>query len=49
MNSFEFGNLDDIIHNRIFSVPDYQRDYSWGKSEVTTLLEDIFKLADTNF
>lgn len=41
MNNIEFQNLDDILHNIVLSIPDYQRNYSWTNSEVSTLLEDI--------
>ena len=48
MNTIDFSSLDDIVHNGIFAIPDYQRDFSWGKSEVTTLLEDIENLFHAN-
>lgn len=44
MNSIEFNSLDDILHNTIFAIPDYQRGYSWSNAEVSTLLEDIERL-----
>lgn len=30
----------------IFNVPDYQRGYRWGKSQITTFLEDIKKACE---
>lgn len=48
MNRIDFESLDEIIHGTIFSIPDYRRDYSWGKGEVLTLLDDIHTLYDNN-
>ncbi len=48
MNHIDFDSLDDVVHSTVFSIPDYQRDYSWGKGEVLTLLDDIHTLYDNN-
>ena len=48
MNHINFDSLDDITHSTLFAIPDYQRDYSWGKAEVETLLEDIRELHNKN-
>lgn len=48
MNHIDFNSLDDIVHNTVFSIPDYQRDYSWSRGEVETLLDDIGALYETN-
>ena len=48
MNHIDFNSLDDIVHNIVFSIPDYQRDYSWSKGEVETLLDDIETLYNQN-
>lgn len=48
MNHINFDCLDDITHSTLFAIPDYQRDYSWGTSEVETLLEDIRELLNKN-
>lgn len=34
-------NLDDLLKNKIFNIPIYQRPYSWEKHHVETLLNDI--------
>ena len=33
--------LADLLHNRLFRIPDYQRSYSWSSRERTDLFEDI--------
>jgi uncharacterized protein with ParB-like and HNH nuclease domain len=43
----EFGllTLPEIFNNRLFVIPDYQRGYSWEKTQVQDLLHDIDNLA----
>lgn len=48
MSEIEFNSLDDLLHNKVIAIPDYQRDYSWGKAEISTLLEDIESLVRIN-
>ena len=38
-------SLNDLFHNRIFQVPDYQRGYSWERRQVREFLEDLELLA----
>ena len=33
--------LADLLHNRLFHIPDYQRSYSWSSCERKDLFEDI--------
>ena len=33
--------LADLLHNRLFRIPDYQRSYSWSSREREDLFEDI--------
>lgn len=43
MQIFE-KNLKEILRNYSnLEVPFFQRDYTWGKSEVQKLLDDIYK------
>lgn len=48
ISPMNFNTFDDIVHNKLFAIPDYQRDYAWKKSSVETLLDDIIALADRN-
>ena len=34
-------SLPNLFHERIFQVPDYQRDYAWEREHVGELLEDV--------
>ena len=34
-------SLDNLFHNRVFRVPDYQRGYSWEDRQVREFLEDL--------
>tara|TARA_R100000789_G_scaffold60398_1_gene57754 strand:- start:283 stop:2190 length:1908 start_codon:yes stop_codon:yes gene_type:complete len=38
--------LSEIFEGRLFSIPDYQRGYSWDKEQVQALLDDIELLFD---
>ena len=48
MNHINFDSLNDITFSTLFAIPDYQRDYSWGRAEVETLLDDIRELHNKN-
>ena len=38
--------LNEVLHDRIFRVPPYQRGYSWTKGERSALFEDLQNLRD---
>ncbi len=40
----EFKPLIDILSGKLFSIPEYQRHYSWTKKERMDLFRDILKL-----
>lgn len=36
--------INDLLNeDKIYNIPSYQRDYKWGKEEITTMMEDISK------
>lgn len=37
----EIPTFQELVRNRVFKVPDYQRGYSWEEEHVRDLLEDI--------
>jgi len=37
----ELKHLPHFFNNKVYSIPDYQRGYSWQSNNVTDLLEDI--------
>ena len=40
--------VNDIINTGFtFEIPDYQRGYRWGKTEVTDLLDDIMDIVES--
>ena len=40
--SAEFGNtLEVILQERVLTIPDYQRGYSWGKQQLGEFLDDL--------
>lgn len=41
--------LQDIFKNRFFSIPDYQRGYSWEDKQVEAILSDIEHLMKSNY
>jgi len=45
---FELISFKDIVSNKMFKVPDYQRGYSWENKQIKDLLEDIENLIDKN-
>lgn len=40
----EYLTLDQLLSNRLFCIPDYQRAYSWQKGHRTDMFDDIEKL-----
>jgi len=40
----EFKPLVDILSGKLFSIPEYQRHYSWTKKQRIDLFRDILKL-----
>ena len=40
--------VDELLAKRLFRIPDYQRAYSWKKSQRDDLFKDIQKLRDSN-
>ena len=40
----EYRTLDEVLTKRLFRIPNYQRFYSWGKTERKYLFDDIGKL-----
>jgi uncharacterized protein with ParB-like and HNH nuclease domain len=44
MANSNLKTLSDIFNNKIFRIPDYQRGYSWGKSQLEDLWRDIDNL-----
>ena len=49
MNEFlepESFNLVNLFENAKYSVPVYQRPYSWSEKEIKKLLDDIFLIFD---
>lgn len=38
-------NLSDLFSNRFFRIPDYQRGYAWGETQLTDLWEDLEDIA----
>jgi len=44
----ELLSLYDLLTNRLFEIPDYQRTYSWRKKQRTDLLNDILKVKSSD-
>ena len=42
-------SLQDLFHNRIFRVPDYQRGYAWDEQQVGEFLDDLDLLDATRY
>ena len=42
-------SLQDLFHNRIFKVPDYQRGYAWEEQQVGEFLDDLELLDSDRF
>lgn len=48
-NNAKQRTIDQVINsNFIFQIPNYQRGYRWGKTEVTDLLDDINDIVETD-
>jgi uncharacterized protein with ParB-like and HNH nuclease domain len=46
MANSELQTLLKIFNNRIFRVPDYQRGYAWGETQLEDFWEDLQNLKD---
>jgi len=44
MANSNLKTLSEIFNDKIFKIPDYQRGYSWGKSQLEDLWRDIDNL-----
>ena len=42
-------SLQDLLHNRIFRVPDYRRGYAWDEQQVGEFLDDLDLLDATRY
>ncbi len=42
----EFKSLIEILSNKLFKIPEYQRHYSWQKKQREALFNDIRKLEE---
>ena len=40
--------LDDLLNQAVYSIPDYQRGYSWEKEQVKELADDISNIVQWN-
>jgi hypothetical protein len=40
----EYMNLQSLLTNKIYTIPEYQRAYSWTREQRTALFEDIEKI-----
>jgi uncharacterized protein with ParB-like and HNH nuclease domain len=38
--------IEDVVNNRLFKIPDYQRGYSWESHQVEDLIKDIEHVSD---
>jgi uncharacterized protein with ParB-like and HNH nuclease domain len=48
----QLKNLTHFFNNRVYTIPDYQRGYSWQSKQVTDLLKDIthaIQLGNTHY
>ena len=34
-------NIKEILENDVYVIPRYQRNYAWGKAEISQLIKDI--------
>lgn len=44
----DYLTIDELLAKRLFRIPDYQRAYSWKKSQRDDLFKDIQKLRSSN-
>lgn len=42
----ELVSLSDLFVKKIFRIPDYQRGYAWGESQLDDFWDDIINLGD---
>lgn len=42
----QFLLLEEIFTAKYYAIPDYQRDYEWGTTQITTMLDDIFNILE---
>ncbi len=49
MANSELGTLLEIFNNRIFRIPDYQRGYAWGVTQLEDFWEDLQNLKDGKY
>jgi uncharacterized protein with ParB-like and HNH nuclease domain len=49
MANSELQTLKQIFNSRIFRVPDYQRGYAWGKSQLNDFWDDLQNLKDGRY
>lgn len=40
----ELSSLEDLFNKRLFRIPDYQRGYAWGDSQLIDFWEDLMNL-----
>lgn len=46
MANNELLSLNEIFNNKLFRIPDYQRGYAWGESQLEDFWEDIINIKD---
>lgn len=46
MANNELLTLNEIFNNKLFRIPDYQRGYAWGKSQLEDFWEDIMNIKE---
>lgn len=42
-------SLSDLFVSKLFRIPDYQRGYAWGETQINDFWEDIINLTDDRF
>ena len=42
----EFKKLQQVFNSRIFRIPDYQRGYAWGKTQVQDFWQDLERIPE---
>lgn len=46
--NYELDSLTTIFNSRVFRIPDYQRGYAWGDSQILDFWNDLLNLVDTH-
>ncbi len=46
MANNELLTLNEIFNNKLFRIPDYQRGYAWGESQLEDFWDDIINIKD---